>query len=186
MRLNRATAEKRQTRSGSRGRWLTLWVFAAAMIPVLTGAQSRTDPMAALVKSVFHSVAENHWLLLTVGEVGSVASASEVTIEFRDSADQRRAFTSGVLLRNQQVRLRASVPAGGGQLRAIVMITPLTGSDGSEPVISLEDLDANTIRIETKPPCAPPSVGSGGGEGSCDGGWRVSRMTLEQAGRLPD
>jgi hypothetical protein len=153
------------------------------MVPMLVLAQS-SEPTVTVLKSGLQSIHERHALLLTVTEAGSTAAASEVTIEFRDPSDQRRAFTSGVLLRNRPVRLRVTIPAGAGrdQLRAIVKIT--TNSEGSEPIVGLEDLDVDSLKVETRPPCAPPSVG-GGAEGNCDG-WRATRLTLDQASRLPD
>jgi hypothetical protein len=170
-------ANVRDTRSGTRNQWLALCLLAGVMIPVLTAAQQPGELVTTILKSGLHSIFGGHFFLLTVTEVGSVASESEVTIEFRDAADQRRGFSSSVLARNSPVRARITSPTGSGreQLRVIVKITPLTSGEGSQPIVGLEDIDADSLRIETKPPCAPPSVG-GGAEGNCDGGWRVTRI----------
>ena len=161
------------------GRWLVLLGLATAMTPMLLDAQSTTVPEILVLKSGFVSAYPITVLQLTLNESGADDSSSEVTIEFRDASDQRRAFTSGVLLRTQPIRLKVRAEGRLEQFRAIVTIRPLTNGERSEPIVGLENLDANSLRIETKPPCAPPSVGIGG-EGNCDG-WRVSRMTLEQA-----
>lgn len=176
-------------RSGSwrGGRVVLLCALMGATVPSL-GAQVPGEPTVTVLKSGLHSIFGGHAFLLSVVDVGSTASSSEVKIEFRDAADQRRAVGSGLLVRGRPVRLRVPIPAGTGrdQLRVIVTITTLTNGEGSEPIVGLEDLDANSLVVETKPPCAPaPSVG-GGAEGNCDGGWRVNRLTLGQTGGAGD
>lgn len=173
------TAGNDHRRFPHRGRWLALLVLAAATTPILLAAQSPALPEVLVLKSGFVSLFQDHVLLLTLNDVGVADATSDVTIEFRDASDKRRAFTSGVLSRSQTLQLRVRAESRREQFRAIVTISSITNAEGSERIVGLEDLDANSLRIETKPPCAPPSVGIGG-EGNC-GGWRVSWMTLEQA-----
>jgi hypothetical protein len=178
------TVSERGRRSTRRNRSLALALFAGAMIPALATAQSPGDRIVTILKSGLHSFAGD--ALLTVTEVGSRASASEVTIELRSAGDERRAFTSGMLLRGQPVRLRVPIAANAGrqQGRFIVRITSISNPEQSQAVVGLEDLDVDSFGIETKPPCAPPSVG-GGAEGNCDG-WHVTRLTAGQAGSSSD
>ncbi len=126
-------------------------------------------------RSGLYSVPPGHFLVATVVETGSPTVPTEVRIEFRDALDQRRGFASGTLKPGKPVRLRVQVPVGSGvqQLRAILQ---LTDGAGSEPIVTLEDLDVNSLVVETKPPHVPPSVG-GGAEANC-GGWRVKRITI--------
>ena len=157
-------------------------------VPALTSAQSQIRPLVILMKSALHSIPPEHWLVVTAAEVGAATAQSEVTIEARDASDQRRGLTTGVLLANRPVRLRVAIPAGAGlqQLRAIVKISPLPNGLGSEPIVSMEDVDGQSLKIETKPPCAPPPGSESGVIGNCDGGWRVNRLTIDQANHLPD
>jgi hypothetical protein len=169
------------------GRAVLLCALMGATVSSL-GAQTPGETTVTVLKSGLHSIFGGHAFLLTVAEVGSTASSSEVKIEFRDASDQRRAMNSGVLHRGRPVRLRVPVPAGTGreQLRVIVTITTLANGEGSEPIVGLEDLDADSLVVETKPPCAPPPSVGGGAEGNCDGGWRVNRLTLGKAGGAGD
>jgi hypothetical protein len=168
-------------RPSTNARWrLALLIVAAAATPVLIGAQ---PPPTTVLKSGLHSSFGGS-LVLTVSDVGSATAASDVTIEFRDAADQRRAFASGVLRRDQPVRGQVQIPASSvlQQFRAIVKIRPVIDAEGSEPVVSLEHVDADTFKVETKPPCAVPSVipSSGiGAEGNCDG-WRITWLAAQQ------
>ena len=182
------TSNEPVSRFSSRRRWFALCIAAAALIPAVTSAQSQIVPLVVLMKSALHSIPAEHWLVVTAAEVGAATAQSEVTIEIRDASDQRRGFTTGVMLRNRPVRLRVPIPAGGGlqQLRAIVKISPLPNNLGSEPIVSMEDVDGQSLKIETKPPCAPPPGTESGVIGNCDGGWRVNRLTLDQANHLPD
>jgi hypothetical protein len=173
---NQMTGERRGrflTRCG----WLVLLVLTSAATQMPLAAQSAETVL--VLKSSFVSTYQS--LLLTIAEVGAADSTSEVTIEFRDASDKQRAFTSGVLVRAQPLRLRVRADAGAReQFYAVVMIRPLTNAAGSEPTAGLEDIDTNSLRVDTKPPCAPPSVGGVGAQGNC-GGWRVNRLTVEQA-----
>lgn len=189
-----SSAKQGQIRSSNPRRWLAVCLLAGALLPALVTAQTPASnaaqtPAVALVtvlKTGLMSIFEGHFFLLTLTEVGSPASASEVTIEFRDASDQRRAFTTGTLAEAHPVRLRVPPLAGTGreQLRVIVKITPLTNGTGSEPIAVLEDLDPKGFQVVPKVTCAPPSVGSGA-EGQCDG-WRVNHLTVEQAANSPD
>jgi hypothetical protein len=116
-----------------------------------------------------------------VTETGSKTTASEVRIEFRDAADQRRGFAKGVLMRGRPIRLRFQVQGSAMlPLRAIVLVE---NKDGSAPIVSLEDLDVITLTSETKPPLPiPPGLGEDP-EANC-GGWRVNRLTI--GGPIPD
>jgi hypothetical protein len=175
-----------QRGANRRHRWLALLVLAGAMVPTIIGAQPTSAP-TTVIKSALNSVFSGHFLLLTVIDVGSPNAVSEVTIEFRDGADQRQAFTSGLLTGRRPLKLRATIPAGvaRGELRAIVRRTLLTDGFTSELIVGLEDIDNNAFRIETKPPCAPePSVG-GGAEGNC-GGWSVTHIAQQSAGTSLD
>jgi hypothetical protein len=177
-------ANRCQHRSMGPFRWLVTCVLAGAVIPTLMGAQSLTEPMVMVLKSGLHTAFPGHALAVTVSEVGSATSASEITIEFRDAADRRRGFKSGTLLRNQPVQAQLPIPAGGSQqLRVIVKITPVTDAEASEPIVGMEDLDVNTLVVVTKPPCAPLNPG-GKWEANCDG-WHATRLTQQQADSLP-
>jgi hypothetical protein len=160
-------------------------MLAATMTPALLGAQSQTEPMVTLMKSGLQTVFPGHALSVTISEVGSPSSASEITIEFRDGADRRRAFRSGTLLRNQPVQLQVAVPAGvsSQQLRLILKITPVIDAEGSEPIVGVEDITLATGTVEPKP--APLPVPRGGAEAYC-GGWIVTWFTLQQAGQSPN
>jgi hypothetical protein len=177
------TSTQGQTRSNTFRRWAALCVLGCALLPRLGAAQVVTGSMVTVLKSGLHSVLGGDALLLSAVEVGSPTSVSEVTIEFLDAADQRRAFASGTLQRGRPVRSRVAIPAGVGrdQLRVIVRIRPLTNGEASEPIVGLEDLNADSFQVVPKVICAAsnPSVGSGA-EGNCDG-WSVTRVTLPQA-----
>jgi hypothetical protein len=153
---------------------LLLLAFPTTQRPL----EAQSVETVVVLKSSF--VSTYHSLQLTIADVGAADSTSEVTIEFRDASDKQRAFTSDVLVRSQPLRLRVRAEGGREQFRAIVTIKSLTNAEGSEPIVGLEDIDANAFRIDTKPPCAPASFGSGGAQGNC-GGWRVNRLTVEQA-----
>ena len=160
-------------------RLAVLCAFLGGMAPTL-GAEEPREPMGTMLKSGLLRLSGGVVRELTVAEVGSRTSTSEVKVVFLDAADQRRGIASGVLMRGQPVRLRVRVPSASIQLRAIVWIFPLTNLEGGQQVVSLEDIDADSLTIETKPPCAPlPSVG-GGAEGNCDG-WGVSHLASNQA-----
>jgi len=188
---NRHASKKRPARP--RSQWRLMLVLAGSL-------------MITVLKSGFHSIYPRHAFLLTVTDVGDPTSVSEVTIEFWDRANKRRASAFGTLSPDRSVGLRVPIPAGAAvpdQLRVFVMIEPLRSGEGSQPIVGLEDLDPDLRQITTKPPCAPPSNGGGpeagepGGSGpqitgpqasglqaSCDG-WGVNRLTLEQADRWP-
>lgn len=140
------------------------------------GAQVRDDGSVTVLRSGLFSVFGGHTFQLTVAEVGSLQSSSEVVVEFRDAADNRRAVGSGVLRRGAPVMVRVPVAAPRYEmLRALVRITGLTAVDLSRTVVTLEDLDARSFVVETKPPCAPPPSRGGGPEGDC-GGWQLDRF----------
>jgi len=166
-----------QTRLDRARRWFAVCVLVGALLPALGTAQTSGGPTTVL-KSGLHSIFEGHTLLLTVTEVGSTASTSTVTIEFLDALDQRRGFATGTMKRGRQpVELAVAIPAGAGyqRLRAIVKITPLTNGEGSEPIVGLEDLDADSLRVVPKVFCSlqpiDPDV-----EPNCDGGWQINRL----------
>ncbi len=167
------------------GRVVLLCALMGAIVPSL-GAQTPGEATVTVLKSGLHSIFGGHAFLLTVTEVGSTGSSSEVKIEFRDASDGRRAISSGVLHRGRPVRLRVPIPAGTGreQLRVIVTIATLTNGEGSQPIVGLEDLDADTLVVETKTECLPPS-GGGVFQENCDG-WHTTRLTLDQAGGVGD
>jgi hypothetical protein len=174
--MSKAGSVSRRTRLG------VLCALLGATVPTL-GAQERGDEMVTVLKSGLHSVRAGDVLQVIMAEVGPTTSTSEVRIVVLDAADQRRGIATGVLMRGKPVRLRVRVPRDsmGWQLRTVVQILGLTNQESSQPVATLEDIDADSLRIETKPPCAPlPSVG-GGAEGNCDG-WGVTRLALDQAG----
>lgn len=157
---------------------LALCALAALSLPV--GLRAQTVSNTTVVQSALHSIYEGHTLLMTVADLGSTAAASTVTVEFRDTSNQRRASDSATLTRGTPVRLRLSLPAGSGltQLRAVVTITPRVG--GSVPIVSLEDLDANTLVIRTLPPSGPIHIPDGGGfSANCgpSSGWVVFAPT---------
>ena len=161
----------------SKSRWSTwraLGLACALGAAMVASPRAQTVP-ATEIKSGLYSVPPAHFLVATVVETGSPTVPAEVRIEFRDALDQRRGSASGILTRGKPVRLRVQMAAGAGvqQLRAILQ---LTDGVGSEPIVTLEDLDANSLVVETKPPHVPPSVG-GGAEANC-GGWRVTRITI--------
>jgi hypothetical protein len=176
---NNRTSKQDQTRWSSPGRWLALCVLAGVLLPAFGAAQA---PLVTVLKSGLHTIFGGDYLLATVTEVGSPSAASEVTIEFRDAADQQRAFAVDTLTRIHPVRLRFAVPAGTGanQLRAIVKITPLTTAFTSEPIVGLEDLNPSSLTVVPKVICSIGPTMPPGVEANCDG-WRVTRLTLEQA-----
>ena len=170
-------SSQRPTRSGRVRRWFAVFVLAVVLLPTLGTAQVYPT---VILKSGANSVFEGHTLLLTVTEVGSTTSTSSVTIEFLDALDVRRGFASGTLKRKGQVQLPVAIPAGAGyqQLRAIVKITPLTNAEGSEPIVSLEDLDITSLQVVPRALFSVDSTGGSGAEGDC--GWQVNRLTLGQ------
>jgi hypothetical protein len=188
--MNLEPANDRATKSSRGRRALMLCALACVLLPALVTAQSpsapaltNSDRAVTILKSPLYSIFGGHFFLLTVADQGSVSSATEVTIEFRDASNQRRAFTSGTVVKGRPLRLRLPMAANQGreQFSALVRLTSIANALGSQPVVSFEDIDANSLTIETKPPCAPvPSVG-GGAEGNCDGNWWVTRLTLEQS-----
>jgi hypothetical protein len=143
-------------------------------------------PIVTVMKSAQYSIFAGHVMVLRITDMGALDAATEVTMELRDATDQRRAFKSAVLRGRASVELSFRVPAGSTRqmLRGIVKLTPIAHSELSEPVAILEDLDPDSFTIWSKPPCTlaidQPEYGSGP-EGDCDGGWRVNRLTLDQA-----
>jgi len=171
--MSKAKSVSRRTRLG------LVCALLGAMVPTL-GAQESSEVL--VLKSGLLGVRGGDMRVLTVAELGSPNSTSEVRIVFLDAADQRRGIATGVLMRGKPVRLRVRVPRdqGGEQWRAVVRIFSLINPQFSQTAVTLEDIDADSLRIETKPPCAPlPSVG-GGAEGNCDG-WGVTRFAIDQA-----
>jgi hypothetical protein len=163
-------------------RWWVSCVLLAATAFSL-GAQTSSGPVSVTVgRSALFTVPPLHFLVATIVETGSKTTASEVRIEFRDAADTRRGFAKGVLMRGRPIRLRFQVPGSAMlPLRAIVLVE---NTDGSAPVVSLEDLDVNNLTAETKPPLPiPPPPSSDGAEANC-GGWRVNRIAIP--GPIPD
>jgi hypothetical protein len=156
---------------------LALLLLAAAATTTHISLEAQTAADVTVLKSALFSTYD--MLQVTVSDVGASDSATEVTIEFRDAADQRRAFTSGVLFRNQPLRLRVRAESGREQFRAIVTFASLTNGEGSEPFVSLEDIDLTSLTVDTKPPGAPPPTVGDGALGDCGGGWRVSRIKLQ-------
>jgi hypothetical protein len=200
----------KQCTARPRSQWWLMLVLAGSLLPALGVAQEPNEPLVTILKSGFHSIYPRHAFHLSLTEVGDPTSVSEVTIEFWDRANKRRAVATGTLSADRSFGLRVPIPAGAAvpdQLRVFVMIEPLRNGEGSQPIVGLEDLDPDLRQITTKPPCAPPSNGGGpeagepGGSGpqlsdtqvsgtqasstaDCDG-WAVNRLTLEQAGRWP-
>ncbi len=173
---NRYTSKKRPARPRSQ-RWLMV-VLAGSLIPALGVAEEPHEPTRTILKSALYTVPPGHVLTATVADVGAGTAASRVAIEFLDRAGQRRAFTSARFSPERPARLRLPIPAGTvfDMLRVVVT---LEIADGGQPIALLEDLDVDSFRVDTKPPCAPPSVG-GSAEGNC-GGWVMNRLTLDQA-----
>ena len=160
--------------------WVSCALLAATVLSL--GAQTSSGPVTVTVgRSALFTVPPQHFLVATVTETGSKTTASEVRIEFRDAADQRRGFAKGVLMRGRPIRLRFQVQGSAMlPLRAIVLVE---NKDGSAPIVSLEDLDVITLTSETKPPLPiPPGLGEDP-EANC-GGWRVNRLTI--GGPIPD
>lgn len=183
---NNRTSKQPQTRSGHAGRWLALCVLAGSLMPAF-GAAQPSGLIATILKSGLQTLFGGNYLLLTVTEVGSPSAASEVTIEFRDASDRRRAFTVDTLTRTHPVRSKFAAPAGAGadQFRVVVKHTPLTTGYTSEPIVGLEDINPNSLQVVPKVVCAiGPSVPPGA-EGNCDD-WRMDRLTVEQAAHSPD
>jgi hypothetical protein len=189
------TASESQTGAGNRRRRLTASLLAAAMIPALLQAQSLSEPTASLagpvtvLTSPLYSVYPGHVLAVRIDDVGPLGSQTLVTLEFRDAADQRRAFKTAVLPGHQSVELLMRIPAGGRQtMRARVSLTATPGGGRGRPFVVLEDLNPDAFTIETKPPCPVSQQPEfpGGAEGDCGGGWVVNRLTLEQASGVLD
>ena len=151
-------------------------------ITSLTRGRNRTESMVTVLQSGLPSAFAGRSFNVTVNDVGSPTAASEVTIEIRDAADQRRGFVRHAASETGPLEHSCVIPAGVGrwQLRAIVMVTD---AEGSKPIVGVELIEANAFRIETKPPCAPVSVGGGAG-GNCDG-WHVTRMTQHKPTACP-
>jgi hypothetical protein len=184
---NNRTSRQDQTRSSNPRRWLALCVIAGALLPAFGAAQTVDGPIVTILKSGLQTIFGGNYFLALVTEVGPQSAASEVTIEFRDASDRRRAFTVDTLTRTHPVRLRFAPPAGTGadQFRVVVKHTPLTPGYTSEPIVGLEDVNPNSLQVVPKVICAiGPSVPPGA-EGNCDD-WRVNRLTVEQANNLPD
>jgi len=164
----------------SKGWWVSCALVAATVISL--GAQTPSSGISVTVgRSALFTVPPEHFLVATVVETGSMTASSEIRIEFRDAADQRRGFAKAVLVRGRPVRLRLQVQGSAMlPLRAIVLVE---NTNGSAPIVSLEDLDVNSLTSETKPPLPiPPGIGDDP-EANC-GGWRVNRLTI--GGPIPD
>jgi hypothetical protein len=184
--LNNRTSMQPTSIPNAVKRWRVACVFVFALLPALGSAQITDTLTVAVFKTGFHSVYEGDVLHATVSEVGALDATSKVTIEFRDALDRRRAFTSATLRRaTGPVRLRLAVPVGAGraEFRVIVGITPIGGE--SQPIVGLEDIDVNSLRVVPKVFCAPEPSRGGGPEGHCDG-WRITFLTLGEAGTAPD
>jgi len=177
--LNRHSSKEGPARARSH-RWLML-VLVGSLIPALGGAQAPSEPRITVLKSGLQTLLARHSFVLTLTDVGPQEAASWVTIEFRDRAGQRRAFTSARLSPDRPARLRASIASGAvsDQWRVVVTIEPIDGAASSEPIVGLEDLDADSLVLNTRPPCAPPSGGVVA-QGNCDG-WVINRLALGQA-----
>lgn len=155
-----------------RTRLAVLCALLAALVPTL-GAQMPGNGLATVMKSGLHSVRGGDSLQVILAEVGATTSTSEVRMVVFDGADKQRGFTSGILKRGKPLRLKVRVPKDS-QLRVVVEILSVANPGSSQPVATLEDIDVDSLRAETKPPCAPlPSIG-GGAEGSCSG-WRLTQ-----------
>jgi hypothetical protein len=164
---------------------LKTWGIACALVAatVMSLAAQTSEPNATLAKSGLVSVAPGHVLVTTLVDTGAITASSDVRIEVRDATDQKRGYATGRLSRGKPVRLRVQVPADSGiqQFRVIVRITRLVNGRQSAPIISLEDIDANSLTILTRPSCVPPGSGENA-QGNCDGGWRVNVLTIDQPG----
>ena len=188
--MRSSQTNERQTQSGNGYRRLTPWVLAGAMIPALLGAQSSAVPMVTVGKSAQYSIFAEHVFVVRLNDTGPRDAETQVTLEIRDAADQRRAFKSAVLRGRRSVELVLRIPADEGRqkMRGVVTLMSLN-SLRSEIFAIVEDLDPAGLTIESKPPCPmaaqQPEVPSGA-EGDCGGGWRVSRLTLEQASNSLD
>jgi hypothetical protein len=160
-------------------RWLSGCALLVAMVASL-GAETSADPNAAILNSGLHVSKPNGLVMVTVMDAGSKTSSSEVRIELRDAADQRRAFVKGTLMKGRPVRLRFQVPGSiVQQFSANVRITALTNGAGSQPIVTFEEIDVNTLALVTKPTCYP--FGGGGVQAHCDG-WGVTRLTIGDPG----
>lgn len=166
--------------SASRGRRTLTWCggVVAIVSALLSGgpldAQTSSGSSVLEVKSALFSVFGTPQL--TVAEVGSLKSSSQVQIEFRDAGDNRLFIGSATLTRKTPVRTRLSVPSGV-QVRAILKIAGLVASEFSRPIVTFEDLAPGLgLVLETKPPCAPRHSVGGGAQGNC-GGWQVDQLS---------
>jgi hypothetical protein len=143
------------------------------------GAQSALTTSVLEVKSGLYVVSGTPQL--TVVEVGSLKSSSDVQIEFRDAADRRLSIGSGRLNRANPVRKQVTAP-GGEQVRVIVRINGLVASDASRPIITFQDLAPGLgLVLETEPPCAPRHSVGGGSQGNC-GGWQIDQLATGASG----
>jgi hypothetical protein len=148
-------------------------IVSALLSGAPLGAQAPGGSSVLELKSALFSVFGTPQV--TVAEVGSVKSSSQIQIEFRDARDNRLSIKSGTLNRKTAVRARLAVP-GGEQVRLIVRITGLTALEASRPIVTFEDLAPGLgLVLETKPPCAPRHSVGGGAQGNC-GGWQLDQL----------
>lgn len=191
MKRSRETANEPAAGGNHRCPRHTPWVLVGALMPTLVLAQSATTPssqsgpMVTVLKSAQYSIFGGHSMVLRVNDVGSPDAATEISLELRDGSDVQRAFKSTILRGRRSVELALRLPDGTGRttLYGIVKMIPAANQGLSAPFAILEDIDLNSFTIDWKPPCpvaAQPEFGSGP-EGDCGGGWRVSRLTLEQS-----
>ena len=187
---------EREAGSTHRGCWHTPWVIVGALMPALVTAQSATTPqatsgpMVTVLRSAQYSIFGGHSMVLRVNDAGSPDAATEVTLELRDGSDVQKAFKSAVLRGRRSVELVLRLPPDANRttLSGIVKMIPIANPELSAPFAILEDVNHSSFTIDWKPPCpmaADPEYGHGA-EGDCGGGWRVSRLTLEQSSNSPD
>lgn len=147
--------------TGHRGRLacLALWLLATvpggAQVATRTGTQIDTGLLS------FFSGA-NRSVKVTVTELGGRAVQSQVRITFLDSADRVVGSQDGVLARGRPVflELPLSTSEPQVQLRASVVLIGATGRR-TTPVVTLEDVDANSLTIGQRITCAPPASREG-------------------------
>jgi hypothetical protein len=151
-------------------------VLAGALFPA-PGAAQTSGRAATILKAGLQTFSAGSTPLAIVSEVGSTASTSRVTIEFRDASDQRVAFTSETLTRGRAVQLLAPAEAQPQQLRVIVGIVQLTSGENSEVVVGLEDVHADSVQVVPKVVCAIEPIRPAGAQGHC-GGWHVNNVTV--------
>jgi hypothetical protein len=137
-------------RSRALRKWLVLCAAVGALLPVVGDAQA---PTAVTLKGGLQHFGGGNFAVLTVSEVGPADAATSVTIEFLDAKGQRRGFKAATTLKpDKPVQLRVQIPRALGfeQLRPSVSLRPGGNFLGSRPIVVLEELEIDTLRVVPK------------------------------------